>query len=218
MKKSDLGYLVLCLIWFILVKLLNLDKTLYTALLFLSSIVYFAFVYFIKSRKTKNNKLIPQKIEHNEITKKIINLIREQLDENLPNVKKEEYEENGKVYYMNGQNGTYFDWTFNGRLPYFMVFYKDGSCGAIKVHIMTNGNTKMYFYKYGEKVPFITKKFKFDKNEILKLAIILIKNADDKGIADSAINDINTNLEITNDEIKEFEKTKIENESAKNKD
>lgn len=214
MKKSELGFLVLDLILFILIKFLNLDTTSSTSLLFLFFIIYLAFVYFIKRRETKNNKLIPQKIEHNEITKKIINLIDDQLNKNLPSVKKEEYEENGKVYYMNSQNGTYFDWTQNGRLPYLMVFYKDGSCGALKVHIMTNGNTKMYFYKYGEKVPFITKKFKFDKNEILKLAIILIKNADDKGIGDSAINDINTNLEISNDEIKEFEEINIENESV----
>ena len=214
MKKSELGFQVLDLILFILIKFLNLDTTSSTSLLFLFFIIYLAFVYFIKRRETKNNKLIPQKIEHNEITKKIINLIDDQLNKNLPSVKKEEYEENGKVYYMNSQNGTYFDWTQNGRLPYLMVFYKDGSCGALKVHIMTNGNTKMYFYKYGEKVPFITKKFKFDKNEILKLAIILIKNADDKGIGDSAINDINTNLEISNDEIKEFEEINIENESV----
>ena len=214
MKKSELGFLVLDLILFILIKFLNLDTTSSTSLLFLFFIIYLAFVYFIKRREIKNNKLIPQKIEHNEITKKIINLIDDQLNKNLPSVKKEEYEENGKVYYMNSQNGTYFDWTQNGRLPYLMVFYKDGSCGALKVHIMTNGNTKMYFYKYGEKVPFITKKFKFDKNEILKLAIILIKNADDKGIGDSAINDINTNLEISNDEIKEFEEINIENESV----
>ena len=49
--------------------------------------------------------------------------IQECLRTYLPEVKKSELEENGTVYYMNGKNGTEFDWHVNDRLSDFMVFY-----------------------------------------------------------------------------------------------
>ena len=47
------------------------------------------------------------------------------MKENLPEVSSDVLEENGKVYYMNGKNGTEFDWFVNNHLPTFMVFYND---------------------------------------------------------------------------------------------
>ena len=57
----------------------------------------------------------------NNISEKIIEAIKE----NMPEVSVDELEEGGKVYYMNGKNGTEFDWFVNNHLPTFMVFYND---------------------------------------------------------------------------------------------
>ena len=182
--------------------------------IWLQLLIIYSLIYWVKTdimdkrKEIKESKQVKKdiRIEHNEITKEIINIINEQLKKSLSNVKKEEYEENGKIYYMNRQNGTYFDWTVNERLPYFMVFYKDGSCGAIKVRIKTNGEVESYLYKYGEKMPFITEtdKFKFNKRAVLELAVILTKVADEKNIFDESLNDMNTNIAVTDGDINEF--------------
>ena len=43
----------------------------------------------------------------------------------LPEVTDQDLEKSGALFYMNGQNGTEFDWYVNDRLPSFMVFYND---------------------------------------------------------------------------------------------
>jgi len=40
----------------------------------------------------------------------------------LPHVNAEDLEENGAVYYMNGKNGTEFDWYVNKKVSDFFVF------------------------------------------------------------------------------------------------
>ena len=42
--------------------------------------------------------------------------------ENMPEISSDALEEGGKVYYMNGKNGTEYDWFVNDHLPTFMVF------------------------------------------------------------------------------------------------
>lgn len=41
---------------------------------------------------------------------KISKHIRENLEKFLPEIKLTDLEENGKIYYMNGDDGTIFDW------------------------------------------------------------------------------------------------------------
>ena len=45
-------------------------------------------------------------------------------------------DENGKVYYMNGNDGTEFDYYVNDRLCEFMCFYDKNKMGAIKINIL----------------------------------------------------------------------------------
>ena len=53
-----------------------------------------------------------------------------------------ELEEDGKVYYMNGKNGTEYDWFVNEHLPSFMVFYNDRqNLCAVKATVYTDGRT-----------------------------------------------------------------------------
>ena len=59
--------------------------------------------------------------------------IHECLRTYLPEINKNELEGNGTVYYMNGKNGTEFDWHVNDRLSTVMMFYDDeDKLGAVK--------------------------------------------------------------------------------------
>lgn len=55
---------------------------------------------------------------------KILNDIKEIINENikiyLPDVKPTDLEENGMIYYMNGKNGTEFDWYVNEKKKRFI--------------------------------------------------------------------------------------------------
>ena len=86
----------------------------------------------------------------NRILNEIKKIIKQNIIEYLPEVKLEDLEENGAVYYMNEKNGTEFDWYVNEHLPSFMVFYNDKqNLGAAKLLIYTNGEVVLYIY--GEK-------------------------------------------------------------------
>lgn len=66
----------------------------------------------------------------------ILIAIKEIIDSNLklylPHVASDHLENNGAVYYMNGKDGTEFDWYINEKFPPFMVFYNDkANLGAV---------------------------------------------------------------------------------------
>ena len=42
---------------------------------------------------------------------------------------------NGAIYYMNGNDGTEFDWEMNGRCCEFYLFYKETEMGFLKVFV-----------------------------------------------------------------------------------
>lgn len=125
----------------------------------------------------------------------------------LPHVKSSELEDGGAVFYMNGQNGTEFDWYVNDRFPYFMVFYNDkDNLGAVKLALYNTGEVQVYLY--GEQGKKLVKTEKghldIDKTDMLKLAAVLTYEADDKKIWDRNIDNIHVDTEITDDELREF--------------
>ncbi len=66
----------------------------------------------------------------------ILIAIKEIIDSNLklylPHVASDHLENNGAAYYMNGKDGTEFDWYINEKFPPFMVFYNDkANLGAV---------------------------------------------------------------------------------------
>ena len=86
----------------------------------------------------------------NRILNEIKEIIKQNINEYLPDVKPCDLEESGTVYYMNGKNGTEFDWYVNEHLPSFMVFYNDEqNLGAVSLSIYTDGGILLYIY--GEK-------------------------------------------------------------------
>lgn len=146
-----------------------------------------------------------------KIIKEIKSIIYENLEKYLPEIKMEQLEENGAIYYMNGKNGTEFDWYVNEKLSDFMIFYNDeDNMGAVKFTLYTDGS--IYIYFYGEQGKKLVKEIgiesDFEEYEILKLAVVLRNQADDKLIWDANIENINCDIDVSDEVIDEFEKNR----------
>lgn len=143
----------------------------------------------------------------NDILKEIKQLIDESMKKYLPDVKYSDLEENGNLYYMNGKNGTEFDWHVNDRISDFMMFYNDEkNLGAVKSALYKDGGIVIYIYgdKGNKLVKEIQTRCKASEQEILKLAVILKNEADDKKIFDAGIDKIHTDIELPHGKIEDF--------------
>lgn len=156
----------------------------------------------------------------NRILNEIKQLISKNINIYLPQVKLSDLEENGMVYYMNGKNGTEFDWYVNDKISDFMTFYNDEkNLGAVKLTLYNNGGVSLYIYDdNGSKfIKEVETHIEASENEIFQLAVTLKNEADDNGIWDASIENINTDIEITNDKIDEFRNDKKYFETMRNK-
>ena len=144
---------------------------------------------------------------HKALTE-IKEMITKSIQEYLPDVSGGELEENGKVFYMNGKNGTEFDWYVNEHLSNFMVFYNDEkNLGAVKLTLATDG--KIAIYVYGDKgntlVQEIETSLNMTEQEVLALAVLLEKTADSKRIFDEGIDKIDSDLNVSAEDIAAFQ-------------
>ena len=104
---------------------------------------------------------------------------------------------NGAIYYMNGNDGTEFDWNVNDRCCEFYLFYKETEMGFIKVLVNKDDTISGYVYDdkgYGEAI-------KLEYTNLLNgeskyLVSLLKKEADNKGIWDNDIRKINFDSEL----------------------
>ncbi|MBQ8983454.1 MAG: DUF2185 domain-containing protein [Lachnospiraceae bacterium] len=138
----------------------------------------------------------------NDIQFKIQNAMKDY----MPEVSSDTLEEGGRVYYMNGKNGTEYDWFVNDHLPSFMVFYNDEkNLGAAKATVYIDGGIAIYLYnENGEHLAKEVQTFlDIEEADLLKLAVCLRCNADDKKMWDAAIDRIES--DILPDEIAEAE-------------
>ena len=124
-----------------------------------------------------------------------------------PDIEWTELEDNGAVYYMNGKNGTAFDWFVNAHFPFFYMFYNDQEqLGAAKGILYPDGNFTVYVF--GDKGHADPEELGFNVEasplELLKLAAVLNENADDKKIWDSDIRKIDTDAMPDDDAVKKF--------------
>ena len=143
---------------------------------------------------------------HKALTE-IKEMINQSIREHLPDVPSGDLEENGSIYYMNGKNGTEFDWYVNEHLSNFMVFYNDEkNLGAVKLTLYTDG--KVSIYVYGDKgntmVQEIETAINITEQEMLALAVLLEKTADSKRIFDKNIDQIDSDLNVSAEDIEEF--------------
>lgn len=138
-----------------------------------------------------------------EIKEKMHNCIQNQ----MPELSFDALEDNGAVFYMNGKNGTEFDWYVNEKVSDFMIFYNDkDNLGAVKTTLCNDGVLLIYVYGDCGKTIIQTIKSKLDVTEemILSLATLLRNEADDKRIWDENIEKICTDSEPDADKIQEF--------------
>lgn len=143
----------------------------------------------------------------NKILKEISIIIKENLKKYLPEVSTQDLEENGKIYYMNDNNGTIFDYYTNNHLSPFMCFYNDKeNMGAVKLILDIYGKIEIYLFKNHINKPYkeISTTINVGNNEILELAIIMNKIADNDDKWGASIEDMDSDIKITENKIKEF--------------
>jgi len=126
----------------------------------------------------------------NRIFDQIDYYMHEALKQGIPDVSATDFEKDGAVFYMNGKNGTAFDWYVNEHFPCFFIFYGDKeNLGAVKGMLYTDGSMSMYTYgERGHAEPeHYEVKIDADEKELLELAICLTYNADGNKVWDEDI-------------------------------
>lgn len=113
------------------------------------------------------------------------------------------------IYYMNGNDGTDFDYSANNRTCEFVVFYKKSEMGFIRVMVGKRvGSIHGYVYADGGIKPLekggVLEEEYADMNSVNLLAYQLWKYGDCKNIYDEPICNIDFDCEIDTDDAREF--------------
>lgn len=116
----------------------------------------------------------------------ITNYIKEIRSE-YPNITNDMLYNNGEIYYMNGNDGTNFDWGMNDRICEFYVFGKN-TYGFIKLFV--NKNDTMKVYVYNDFGPFPTKEYSktVEQGFSLRMKKLMCTVADNKDLYDQPLN------------------------------
>ncbi len=143
----------------------------------------------------------------NKILSKIKEIMIDCVEKYLPDIALTDLEGDGAVFYMNGKNGTEFDWYVNDKLSNFMVFYDDkDNMGAVKATLYNDGG--LLIYAYGDRgktvIQEINTYLDVPDEDILSLAVVLRNEADDNRVWDENIEKLNTDLVPGADKIDEF--------------
>ncbi len=143
----------------------------------------------------------------NKILSEVKQIMHATVKEHLSEVSLSDLEDNGAVYYMNGKNGTEFDWYVNEKISDFMMFYNDeDNMGAVKTTLYNNGVLLLYVYgEQGKAVPQkIDSYLDVTEEEVLALAVLFRNEADDKKIWDADIEKIDSDAKPGTVMINEF--------------
>lgn len=92
----------------------------------------------------------------------------------------------GKIYYMNGNDGTDFDWDCNGRLCEFMVFHEN-EFGYIKIMVDEDKTIDVYVYRDGGKC---TDKLEdYYMGDVVAFKDYMFSKFDENGLWDESIDE-----------------------------
>lgn len=97
------------------------------------------------------------------------------------------YGDAGVLTYMNGEDGTEFDWTINGRLCNFCMAYNDTD--KLKIVVYGNDTMEAYFCRDDEEEYIAVSEL--DKGSAAYMASLLLQEADDKNLYDTNVFSIN---------------------------
>lgn len=118
-----------------------------------------------------------------------------------------------KIYYMNGNDSTRFDWDCNDRLCEFFMFYKSTEMGFIKVFVNKDDTINGYMYKeeykYGDE-PIRLKRERIGEGNALYLTILMDKIADQKQLWDKPIGELDFETELKWYDFADFEESEDE--------
>ncbi|MBQ8922364.1 MAG: DUF2185 domain-containing protein [Oscillospiraceae bacterium] len=149
--------------------------------------------------------------EMNKILLQVKEYMHKALKSELPEIDIADLEDNGAVFYMNGKNGTAFDWFVNEHLPCFFIFYNDKEkLGAVKATLYSDGRLTIYVYAdkgHSERAE-MNHIAAADADTLLKLAVLLTENADEKKIWDADIQKLASDDKIEDKSVQSFLESK----------
>ena len=111
-----------------------------------------------------------------------------------PHITDEDLDKNGAIYYMNGNDGTDFDWKVNDNCCEFYMFHSN-EIGFIKVYVNKDDTYTAHIYPNGEMRATETIKGDLDEGDSLYLAALLYRKADQEYIYDAVIDEIDFSYE-----------------------
>ena len=117
-----------------------------------------------------------------------------------PQIKDEDLDKNGAIYYMNGNDGTDFDWNVNGNTSEFYMYHKN-EIGFIKLYVNKDDTYTAYVYPNGEMKAVETIRGYLGEGDSLYLATILWTQTDRKLIWDEDITEIDFSYEPKEQEL-----------------
>lgn len=128
-----------------------------------------------------------------KIFKKEIEKIFAKTRQIYPEITDEMLDTNGAIHYMNGNDGTEFDWSCNERLCEFYVFHK-GEMGYIKACVNKDNTINIYIYKDGGYSPNFdyTELFNYDAKDFAELMYTI---ADREDLYDKPIDELNWDVD-----------------------
>ena len=140
-----------------------------------------------------------------QIIEKIKNIFAD-IREKYPLITDEDLHSKGAIFYMNGNDGTDFDWNANDRCCEFYMFHSN-EIGFIKLFVEKGDTYTAYVYPNGEMSATETIRGDLDEGDSLYLAALLYRKADREYIYDEIIDEIDFSYEP-----KEWELQEMKNE------
>ena len=128
-----------------------------------------------------------------QIIEKIKNVFAD-IREKYPLIADEDLHSNGAIYYMNGNDGTDFDWNVNDRCCEFYMYHSN-EIGCIKLLINKGDTYTAYVYPNGEMSATETVRGNLDEGDSLYLAALLYRKADREYIYDAIVDEIDFSYE-----------------------
>lgn len=105
-----------------------------------------------------------------------------------------EVDNDGRITYANGNDGTGFDWDVNNRLPEIGWGVPDGSVWAFKCYVYNDGQVEIYCYPNREPKPVdVLERKLFTENEAKELYWVMYNATDRCGIYDVTLEEIDWN-------------------------
>lgn len=112
---------------------------------------------------------------------------------------------NGAIFYRNGNDGTAFDWRCNDRTCEFYTFFdEEPKMGFCKITAEKDGMLRVWVYPNGENEPSEEFAVAMGEDDTFYLACLLYKIADNLLLWDEDIKNLNFDFELTESYVDDF--------------